>query len=129
MPAVRLPWGKRASKYGNRRVKTAAGVSFDSQSEQRRWHELQLLERAGQIRDLTLHPRFRLEVNGHHIADYIADYGYQVRHPGADDDVLCINVVEDRKAGTVTQTPVFQIKRKLMLALHSLDILITGESN
>lgn len=125
---VRLPaWGRRQSKYGNRRVK-AAGVSFDSVSEQKRWHELQFLERAGEIRNLVLHPRFSLDVNGHHICDYIADFGYQAPVMGSNMQEWG-NVVEDRKAGTITQTEAFRLKRKLMRAIHGIDILITGESN
>ena len=122
MAGVRL--SERRSKYGNKRIKTAAGVSFDSLSEQRRWHELQLLERAGEIRDLTLPPRFPIEVNGYHIADYVADYGYECR-----DRLGWVKIVEDRKAGSVTQTDVFRLKRKLLKALYGIDILITGESN
>lgn len=128
MAAVRLPWGPRRNKFGNQRVK-GAGVSFDSQSEQRRWHELQLLERAGEIRDLVLHPRFSLDINGHHICDYVADYGYQCPHRDPDGFVFWIGIVEDRKAGTITQTDVFRLKRKLMKALHNVDILITGEAS
>lgn len=129
MTVVRLPsWGKRLNKYGNHRIKTAAGVSFDSQSEARRWAELQLLQRAGEIRDLKLHPRFSLDVNGVHICDYIADYGYQCPVEAAAGTKLSwVSVTEDRKAGTVTQTDVFRLKRKLMKALHNIDILITGE--
>ena len=127
MAGVRL--SERRNKYGNKRVKTAAGVSFDSKSEQRRWHELQLLERAGEIRDLTLHPRFRLEVNGHHIADYVADYSYQCQMRNPQGESFWLTITEDRKAGAITQTPVFQIKHKLLKAIYGIDILITGESS
>ena len=130
MTPVRLThWGgKRQSKFNNRRVKTAAGVSFDSQSEAQRWGELLLLQRAGEIRDLKLHPRFSLDVNGVHICDYIADYGYQCPVKAAAGTKLSwISVTEDRKAGAITQTDVFKLKRKLMKALHNIDILITGE--
>ena len=125
---VRLPsWGKRTNKYNAKRVK-GAGVSFDSQSEAQRWGELLLLQRAGEIRDLKLHPRFSLDVNGIHICDYIADYSYQCPVEAAAGTKLSwISVTEDRKAGAITQTDVFRLKRKLMKALHNIDILITGE--
>jgi Protein of unknown function (DUF1064) len=120
--AVRLPaWGKRANKYNAKRVK-AAGVSFDSKSEARRWQELLLLQRAGEIRDLALHPRYDLSVNGHHIAFYVADFAYECRHENK-----WRKVVEDLKAGRITQTDVFRLKRKLMLAIHGIAILITGK--
>jgi Protein of unknown function (DUF1064) len=124
---VRLAsWGKRASKYGNQRIK-AAGVSFDSKSEARRWQELQLLQRAGEIRDLSLHPRFSLDVDGHHICYYVGDYAYEARDPKSPKN--WIKVCEDRKAGRVTQTDVFKLKRKLMWAIYRIDILITGEES
>lgn len=123
IPRRLATWGKRQSKYGNRRIK-AAGVSFDSVSEQKRWEELQLFEKAGTIRNLVLHPRFRLEVNGCHICDYIADYGYEFRDLGD-----WMPVVEDRKAGRITRTPSFEIKRKLMWAIHKIDIVITGQDS
>jgi hypothetical protein len=129
MAAVRLPWGPRRNKYGNRRIRTAAGVSFDSQSEQRRWHELQLLERTGEICNLVLHPRFSLAVNGHHICDYVADYGYQSRQKNSAGIWSWVEVVEDHKAGAITQTHVFRLKQKLLKAIYDIDILITGESN
>jgi len=38
-------------KYGNKRV-TVGGITFDSIAESRRWCELKLLEKAGEIRNL-----------------------------------------------------------------------------
>lgn len=123
---VRLPsWGKRASKYGNRRFKTAAGVSFDSKSEAWRWAELELLQKAGEVRNLRLHPRYSLDVNGYHIASYVADYEYECRDPKSGEWIW---ICEDRKAGAITQTPTFRLKRKLMLAVHGIHVLITGEA-
>lgn len=126
---VRLAsWGgKRASKYGNKRVKTAAGVSFDSQSEAKRWAELLLLQRAGEIRNLTLHPRYSLDVNGVHIAFYVADFAYEARNEDPKVWPQLTKVVEDVKAGRITQTDVFKLKRKLMLALFGINVLITGQ--
>jgi hypothetical protein len=132
LTSIRLAsWGKRQSKYGNRRVKTAAGVSFDSQSEAKRWAELKLLERAGEIRELTLHPRYDLSVNGIHICDMIPDYSYECLVEGSDGRhrffQTWMKVCEDRKGGTATQTDVFKLKRKLLKAIHNIDILITGK--
>jgi hypothetical protein len=41
----------------NRKVQLD-GYQFDSQAEARRWQELTLWQRAGDIRDLTVHPEF-----------------------------------------------------------------------
>ena len=127
MTVVRLP-GKRRSKYGNVRIKNA-GVSFDSKSEQRRWGELLLLQRAGEIRNLKLHPRFHLDVNGVRICDYVADYAYEAKNEDPKVWPQWTKIVEDRKAGAVTQTRDFVIKRKLVLAIYGIHILITGKAS
>lgn len=49
----------RARKYGNHKVTTEDGV-FDSAKEARRGAELQLLEQAGEIRDLRRQVRYEL---------------------------------------------------------------------
>jgi hypothetical protein len=54
-----IPHGRTASKY--HAVPTVVdGVRFASKAEARRYSELQLLAKAGQIEDLVLQPRFPL---------------------------------------------------------------------
>ncbi len=48
------------SKFGNRHVKID-GIRFDSMKEGRRYNELKLLERGGEIQNLELQPRFVLQ--------------------------------------------------------------------
>jgi hypothetical protein len=82
---AKLPTPAKGSKYGNR--KTIVGsLTFDSAKEARRYGELSLLQRAGEISDLALHrhrplrPRLPLpqgrqagvrgrEVRSHHYPD------------------------------------------------------------
>lgn len=45
------------SKYGSRKTKVD-GIVFDSKLESKRYQELKLLERAGEIRDLRLQPEY-----------------------------------------------------------------------
>lgn len=48
------------NKYGN--IKTVIdGIKFDSKRESERYLELKLLEKAGEISDLKLQPRFILQ--------------------------------------------------------------------
>lgn len=47
------------NKYGAKK-KTIGGIKFDSGKEARRWTELQLLERAGQISDLQRQVKIEL---------------------------------------------------------------------
>lgn len=95
--------GKR-SKYRN--IPTVVdGVRFASKAEAKRDGELQLLERAGEIKFLCRQPSFRLMVNGQKICTYVGDWSY------------CENgkrVVEDRKG---VKTPAFKIKWRLCQAL------------
>ena len=69
------------SKYYNRKVQVDMYV-FDSVAESRRYKELKLLERAGEITELKLQPRFLLQEsfrkNGktYRKIEYIADFMY-----------------------------------------------------
>lgn len=100
-------------KYNNTVVETEDG-RFDSQREHARWCELKLLLRAGEITDLRRQVSYDLRVNGVVVARYVADFVYTT--------VGNVTVVEDVK-GVATAT--FQIKRKLMRAIHDIDILVT----
>jgi dsDNA-binding SOS-regulon protein len=64
------------SKYGAVRTEVD-GISFASKKEARRYSELKLLERAGEIADLQLQPRFPLTVNGVRVCTYVADFQYR----------------------------------------------------
>ena len=92
------------------------GHKFDSQAEGRRYEELRLLELAGEISDLRVHPKWDLVVNGALICRYTADFCYLPKGPGD-------YVIEDVKGGQATKTAVYKIKKKLMLALVGLDVV------
>lgn len=85
---------------------------FPSIKEARRYDELMMLLRAGQIRDLKLQPQFTLqesyitaEGNRVRAIKYVADFSY-VKQNGT-------TVVEDVKSSP-TKTRVYKIKIKLM---------------
>jgi len=111
-----LPKGKAARplKYRNKPV-TVDGVRFDSQKEHRRWEELKLLERAGEIRELERQAVFRLVVNGVTVGRYIADAAYLDRDGK--------QVVEDVKSPITRENPVYRIKRQLMWACYGIAIV------
>lgn len=100
---------KRPHKYGAKPT-VVDGVRFPSQKEARRWGELKLLERAGEIRDLRRQVRFALDVNGIPVCHYIADFVYFENHA---------RVVEDAKG---FPTPEYRLKAKLMRAVHGVEI-------
>ena len=69
------------NKYGNRKV-VIDGIEFMSQKEGNRYCELKLLQRAGEISNLRLQPKFILQEgfkkNGktYQAITYIADFSY-----------------------------------------------------
>lgn len=102
-----------ASKFGN--IPTIIdGIRFASKREAKRYWELKMLERAGEIKDLRLQVRFPLVVNSIKIATYVADFCY-VAKDGK-------KIVEDSK-GARTRT--YITKKKLMQALYGIVIMET----
>lgn len=102
---------KKASKYRN--VKTDG---FASKREAARYQELLLLEKAGLIDKLRTQVKFPLEVNGHLICTYIADFTF--RHWVEETSPMTF-VVEDCKG---FRTPTYKLKKKLMEAIHHIVI-------
>lgn len=107
------------SKYGNRKT-VVDGVEFASAKEARRYGELKLLERAGKIADLALHPKFPLKVNGKLVCTYIADFAYYDRHPSG--AVHAQINVEDVKSEATRKNRAYRIKNKLFAALMGFSI-------
>ena len=99
------------AKYGNNKVEID-GKKFDSKAEGARYVELKRLQEGGVISDLKTQEEFALPVNGALICKYRADFCYV--------DVDGNRVVEDVKGGPVT--PVYTLKKKLMKAIHGIEI-------
>ena len=98
-------------KYGNRKVMTEDGW-FDSQRELKRWGELKLLERAGQIKNLRRQVPYELipKMPGSRATFFVADFVYEENGQ---------NVVEDSKG---YRNRLYLLKRKLMMFRHSIQI-------
>ena len=103
---------KYRSKY-NAVKTTVDGIKFDSKAEARRYSELKLLLKAKTIADLELQPRYDFVVNGVKIGFYKADFRYKMGNR---------LIIEDVKG---VKTPVYNLKKKLMKAIHGIDILET----
>ena len=104
-------------KYRN--VKTVVdGITFASAKEARRYGELKLLEKSGRISGLEIQPAFRIVVNNCLICTYKADFRYVTDTP----HVRGLVVIEDVKG---VQTPVYRLKKKLMLAVHGISVVET----
>ncbi|ARP53659.1 hypothetical protein ALFP_1772 [Alcaligenes faecalis] len=105
-------------KYGNRKT-VIDGHTFDSKREASRYGALKLLERAGQITDLELQPRFELipkqrraDGKAERACEYVADFRYT-------DTRTSQIVIEDAKG---MRTRDYIVKRKLMLQVHGISV-------
>lgn len=98
------------SKYNARKTEVD-GILFDSKKEARRYKELKLLEKAKEVENLKLQPRFVLMEGFRHEGkairkiEYIADFMYF-------DNMSNELVVEDTKG---YKTDVYNVKKKLFL--------------
>ena len=101
------------SKYKAIKTQHPDRTWFDSKKEAKRYAELLILQRAGEISNLELQPRYNMILNGVKICSYSADFRYQ--------DGLEL-VVEDVKG---YKTPVYNLKKKMMKAFHSIEIFET----
>lgn len=113
-------------KYRNQPV-IVDGARFASKLEARRWQELRLLERAGQIHYLQRQVRLPLHVCGVRIGYYVADYVYSTTpHPplveqadGGCAGLTDSAVVEDTKG---VETSLFKWKAKHVAAQYGHEI-------
>ena len=106
-------------KYGNKKTEVD-GITFDSQAEARRYKALKLLERAGEIQALELQPVYEIVPSvtlygrKRPAVKYKADFRYIEKGE---------TVVEDVKG---MRTPVYNLKRHLMKAVHGIEIRETA---
>ena len=102
-------------KYGAKKV-TLDGHKFDSQAEAKHyWFSLKPKLDAGIIRNLEIHPRINIEINGKKICTYIADFRYIDPSQIGPEGQQGATVVEDVKG---FKTDVYKLKKKLVEACH-----------
>jgi len=116
---------RRSSRYGNiKRHLHPDGTVLDSKRELNRYADLLLLQKAGEIRDLKVHPRYPIEIGGVPIMlksmrypkgrqlTYVADFHYLERV-----NVAWRPIIQDVKMESGHRTEVYKIKRALMEAM------------
>lgn len=112
-PTSNKKYINKKNKYGA--IKTwVDDICFGSKGEARRYEELKLLERFGEIADLRVHTRFPIVVNGHAIGFYVDDFDYT-------DTAKNVWVVEDFKG---MQTSLSKWKIALFEALYGIKVKI-----
>jgi hypothetical protein len=102
-------------KYRAKATTCSANHRHPSMKEANRCAELRLLERGGEIVDLQFQPRYSLDFNDQKVGSYIGDFYY--RDARTEKPVL-----EDVKG---MKTPVYRLKKKLMKAIHGIEITET----
>ena len=103
--------GRKRNKYGAIRDQRD-GYKFDSRAEARHYDVLKLRLQAGEIARLVVHPKFRIEVNGVHVCDYVSDFAYEENGE---------MIVADVKSKP-TKTATYRIKSRLMLATLGITV-------
>lgn len=91
------------------------GRRFDSQHEAECAVGLLRRQQAGEISELRFQEKIRIDVNGVHVCDYVADFRWRERIPGG----WWKTVTADAKG---FPTSVYRLKKRLMLAVHSVEI-------
>ena len=108
LPAVT----SKRSKY--KAIKTEVdGIVFDSKKEAKRWTELRLLERAGQIQNLERQHAVLVQFNGIRLFKWMADFVYF--QDGK-------RVYEDVKSPMTAALPVYRLKKRILKAMLNIEI-------
>ena len=108
---------KKSSKFGAKKT-IVDGITFDSKWESERYGQLRAMERGGIVTDLELQVKYDIVINDIKICKYIADFVYKEESP----DGEIKEIVEDAKG---FETPEFKLKKKLMKAVHNIDIYLS----
>lgn len=108
----------KPSKYKNTKV-VIDGHAFDSKKEGKRYIDLKLMQRAGQIQDLQMQVVFVLVesvvLDGRKKPDmrYIADFVYV---QGG------LKIIEDVKSLATRKLTAYRQKKHLMMSVHGIEI-------
>lgn len=126
---------KEPNKYHAEKI-TIDGETFDSRKEARRWQDLRLLEKAGEISDLRRQIKYTLIPTQREApivtktgkikpgkliekeVSYVADFVYQDAHTG---ETIVEDVKGYRDPGSAGYK-VFVLKRKMMLYFYGIRI-------
>lgn len=99
---------------------TVDNITFASKAEAKRYAELKMLEKAGEIRELMLQPRYGLNAGNNRrvlVGEYRADFFYIDRYGDP--------VVEDVKG---FKTPLYRWKKKHFEAQYGIEITEIGRA-
>lgn len=102
---------RKRNKYGAKR-QNVDGYGFDSQLEARHYATLKLRERAGEITNLRVHPRYDIIVNKQRICVVELDFEYRDRLDECDHFIDCKG----------KDTALSRLKRSLLKACYAIEV-------
>ena len=120
-------WHQRVKRSPASERTSSDGSVFDSKAELRRWEELKLLERAGEISGLTRQREFTLAFSGRpvlmrspkypngKVCSYKVDFSYT--------DAQGVATFEEFKGH---DTPESRLRRAVVEAIYGIEIIVTG---
>jgi len=118
---------KPGKKHINSAKVTIDDIVFDSGQEGRRYCNLKLRVRLGEITDLKIHTKYPLVVNGIKIGDYTDDFSYTIKP--TDENSTEEKIIEDVKPYKNYKTgrrpmikAVARLRHKLFTALYDTKI-------
>ena len=98
-------------KYRNQPV-VVDNLRFDSKAEAKRYGELTLLQKAGEISRLEVQPKYTIKIAGKLVCTYKGDFRYL-------DTRTSQWTLEDVKSPATAKNPTYRLKKKLVEALYA----------
>ena len=95
--------------------RTMDGIVFASKKEMKRYAELKLLQRAGEVQDLTLQPEFRVSINDQHYCTYTADFAYTEKGE---------RIVEELKSTGTAKDAAYRLRKKAAELFYDIKIKV-----
>lgn len=95
--------------------RTMDGIVFASKKEMKRYAELQLLQRAGEVSDLELQPEFRVSIKDQHYCTYTADFAYTEKGE---------RIVEELKSTGTAKDASYRLRKKAAELFYGIKIKV-----
>ena len=95
--------------------RTLGGIVFSSKKEMKRYAELQLLQRAGEVQDLELQPEFRVSINDQHFCTYTADFAYTEKGE---------RVIEELKSTGTAKDAAYRLRKKAAELFYGIKVKV-----
>lgn len=106
----------KPNKYGAR-AEQYDGYRFASQKEKRRYQELVILQHAGEISNLEVHPKFQFVVNDIPVSSFRPDFQYR-----DSDGAIVVEDVKSHHGKGSTAGEAYTIRKKLLRAIYGLEV-------